>query len=132
MRTAVTIFWKTAARVGGANIDKMVEAAAGIILWQEAARIELANLRGETYHLPEHREEYAGLLTCLSKQQVPDLSLYDAPEVVWRLPKEYHAGLLIASHNAQRVEQLLTDYGRRFAQDFLSFQPPKSDVRTTL
>lgn len=125
-------FLETAARVGGANIDRMVYAATGIELWQEAARIELADLRGETYQLPDYRREHAGLLTCLARQQYPDLSAYDAPERVWRVPKAYHAGLLLASSDPKRITHLLADYAERFAQDFLTTAPPKTDARTNI
>ncbi len=125
-------FLETAARVGGANIDRMVQAATGIELWQEAARIELANLRHESYSLPQYRHEYAGLITCLSRQQHPDLSAYNDPEVVWRVPKPYHAGLIVASWEQPRIEQLLSSYANRFASDFLTSAPPKSNVRTTI
>ena len=124
-------FLETAARVGGAHIDKMVEAATGIALWQEAARIELASVRGEEYHLPEHREEYAGLIICLAREQWPDLSPYDEPEIVWRVPREYHAGLLVASADPERVSQLLEQYNERFARDFLMHAPNRKEVRTT-
>ena len=40
-------FLEIAARVGGANIDKMLEYATNINLWVEWARLELAHLRGE-------------------------------------------------------------------------------------
>lgn len=125
-------FLETAARVGGANIDKMVAAATGIVLWQEAARLVLADVRGETYQLPPHREEYAGLIICLARQEQPDLSAYQEPEIVWRLPKAYHAGLLIASPSAERVESLLTSYNERFAHDFLAVGKPKDEVRTNI
>ena len=125
-------FLETAARVGGANIDKLVRAATGIELWQEAARIEVASLHGEQYQLPEIHNDYAGLIICLAKQQHADLSGYQDPEIVWRLPKEYHAGLLVASPSADRVEQLLSEYTERFAHDFLAVAPPKSDVRTNI
>jgi biotin carboxylase len=125
-------FLETAARVGGANIDKMVEAATGIVLWQEAARLVLADVRGETYQLPPHRQEYAGLIICLARQQHPDLSAYQDEEIAWRLPKEYHAGLLVASPSVARVEQLLASYNERFAQDFLAVGQPKSEVRTNI
>ena len=57
-------FLETAARVGGANIDRLVEAATGIVLWQEAARIDLASVRRETYQPPTPRSDYAGLIIC--------------------------------------------------------------------
>jgi carbamoylphosphate synthase large subunit len=124
-------FLETAARVGGAHIDKMVEAATGIALWQEAARIELASVRGEEYVLPEHREGYAGLIICLARDQWPDLSAYDEPEIVWRVPREYHAGLLVASSQPERVSQLLDGYNERFARDFLMHAPNRKKARTT-
>ena len=126
-------FLETAARVGGANIDRLVKAASGIELWAEAARIELASIRGEQYQLPSVREDMAGLIICLAKQQWPDLSSYQDDEIVWRLQdKEYHAGLLLASPEAGRVEHLLHTYSERFAHDFLTSAPPKADVRTQI
>lgn len=125
-------FLETSARVGGANIEKMVEAATGIALWAEAARIELASIRGEAYVLPELRQDYAGLITCLARDEWPDLSAYSDPEVVWRVSKPYHAGLLVASPDAARIEALLTDYHNRFATDFLVHAPKARKVRTTL
>ncbi len=125
-------FLETAARVGGANIDRMVKAATGIELWAEAARVEIAGIRGENYQLPDHRQEYAGLITCLARQEYPDLSGYDNPEIVWRLEKPYHAGLLIASSEAQRIESLLGEYNGRFVHDFLHHLPGERAVRTTI
>lgn len=125
-------FLETAARVGGAHIDKMIEAATGIALWQEAARIELADIRGESYHLPDYRTDYAGLIICLARDEWPDLSAYNDPEVVWRVPRANHAGLLLASPDPVRIEQLLADYNERFAHDFLTHTPQTKKARTTL
>jgi hypothetical protein len=125
-------FLETAARVGGAHIDKMVEAATGIALWQEAARIELADARGESYRVPEHRDGYAGLIICLARDEWPDLSAYNDPEVVWRVPRANHAGLLVASPDPARVAALLADYNERFARDFLTHAPQTKQARTTL
>ncbi|MCP4418199.1 MAG: ATPase, partial [Chloroflexi bacterium] len=123
-------FLETAARVGGANIDRLVEAATGVVLWQEAARIDLANVRQEEYVPPTAHNDYAGLIICLAQQEQPDLSAYNDAEIVWRLPKKYHAGLLLAGEDYGRIEQLINQYNKRFAQDFLTSAPPKSDVRT--
>lgn len=125
-------FLETAARVGGANIDRMVKAATGIELWAEAARIELADIRGESYQLPAHREDYAGLIICLARDEFPDLSAYNDAEIVWRLEKPYHAGLLIASDETQRIESLLATYNDRFVRDFLHHLPGKKNVRTAI
>jgi biotin carboxylase len=117
-------FLEVAARVGGANIDRMVEAATNVNLWDAWARIEVSYLRGERCRLPEARRDYAGLVVCLSQQQHPDLSPYDAPEVAWRLDKEHHAGLIVASPDVGRVADLMDAYARRFEHDFLASQPP--------
>src|SRR6266567_2717415 len=53
-------FLECAARVGGAYINEMVEAASGINLWREWARIEVAG--GGSYTLPSSREEYGGII----------------------------------------------------------------------
>lgn len=116
-------FLETAARVGGANISDMVEAATGVNLWREWARVEVASARGEDYRPPEARDDSAGLLISLARQEWPDTGAYDDPEVVWRLEKRHHAGLLVASPRPERVEALLHDYLRRFREDFHASMP---------
>jgi biotin carboxylase len=123
-------FLETGSRVGGANIADLVEHAAGLNLWAEWARIEVSQARGELYELPPLREDYSGLLVCLARQPHPDLSAYNDPEVAWRLDKEYHAGLIVASPDSDRVQALLSDYANRFVRDFLDVQPPKEATRT--
>lgn len=111
-------FLETAARVGGAYIAEVVEAASGMNPWVEWARIVAAEMRGEVYALSAVREEYAGSVICLAKQEWPDLSAYDASEVVYRMRKHHHAGLIVRSPEAERVKGLLEEYGRRFYHDF--------------
>ncbi|MCB8950725.1 MAG: ATPase [Ardenticatenales bacterium] len=122
-------FLETAARVGGANLDRMVAAASEVDLWTEAARLEIADVRGESYTPPAAKDENAGILICLSRQEHPDLSAYNDPEIVWRLPKPHHAGVIVASPDAARVEQLINAYAGRFAQDFLAIAPPQAPTR---
>ena len=115
-------FLETAARVGGANIAEVVEAATDINLWVEWARIEIG--RGESkYELPQHRGDYAGIVISLARQQSPDTSAYTDPEIVWRLDKPHHVGLIVASDDPKRVEYLLEDYSRRFYGDFFTSEP---------
>jgi glutathione synthase/RimK-type ligase-like ATP-grasp enzyme len=118
-------FLEIAARVGGAHISDLVEAATGLNLWAEWARIEIDHLRGEPYQLPEVRQDYGGLLVSLARQEYPDTSAYQDPEVVWRLNKKQHVGLIVASPDAGRVSALLESYGERFMSDFLAVAPPK-------
>ncbi|HKP85186.1 MAG TPA: ATP-grasp domain-containing protein [Blastocatellia bacterium] len=116
-------FLETAARVGGANIAECVEASSGLNLWAEWARIEIAG-EDRAYELPAHRDDYAGVIISLAKQEHPDTSAYDAPEIVYRLKKPYHAGLVIASPDLGRIEQLLDEYSHRFYRDFYATGPP--------
>jgi biotin carboxylase len=117
-------FLECAARVGGAYINEMVEAATGINLWREWARIEVAGEDG-TYRLPETREEYAGVILSLARQEEPDTSAYNDPEILLRIKKHHHAGLILRSTDAERVRTLLEGYAQRFAQEFTAVEPPR-------
>ena len=112
-------FLETSARVGGANLSSLVEAATGINLWREWAKIEI--LKGEKpYVLPKVNNDFAAILSSLSKQEWPNLDAYNDPEVVWRLKKEYHAGLIIKSPSKERIDQLVKEYNKRFYNDFFA------------
>lgn len=117
-------FLETAARVGGANIEQLVEAATGVNLWAEWARLEVAHAQDQPYQTPQDEGNYAGVLICLARQEWPDLSGYQDPEIVYRLNKKHHVGLVIASEDANRIEALIADYSQRFAHDFLAVAPP--------
>ncbi|HKT88907.1 MAG TPA: ATP-grasp domain-containing protein [Candidatus Sulfotelmatobacter sp.] len=117
-------FLECAARVGGAYINEMVEAATGINLWREWARIEISGGNG-TYKLPPIRQEYAGVILSLARQENPDTSAYNDPEVVLRIKKHHHAGLVLRSADSGRIPALLEDYAQRFAQEFLAVEPPR-------
>lgn len=112
------LFLECAARVGGAYIAEVVEAAAGVNPWVEWAQMLLAEMQGAAYSLPPVREDYAGSVICLARQEWPDLTGYDAAEVVYRMRKHHHAGLIVQSPSADRVRSLLEEYARRFFHDF--------------
>src|SRR5258706_3134573 len=116
-------FLETAARVGGANIVELIEASTGINLWREWARIELAS--GEQrYQLPGYRQDYAGVIVTLARQEYPDTSAYQEPEITWRLNKRHHLGFVVTAQEHDRVVYLLDDYMQRFAVDFSATLPP--------
>jgi len=117
-------FLECAARVGGAYINEMVETATGINLWREWARIEVAGGDG-SYKLPPVQEEYAGVILSLAKQEDPDTSAYNDPEVSLRIKKHHHAGLVLKSSDPNRIPPLLEGYAQRFAQDFMAVEPPR-------
>jgi biotin carboxylase len=115
-------FIEVAARVGGAYISNMVEAATGINLWREWARLEVG--AGKTpYHLPKPRHEYAGVVVSLARQETPDTSAYADPEIVLRIPKHHHAGFVFRAAKAERIVELLDSYAERFRNDFFATQP---------
>ncbi|PMD99435.1 ATPase [Siphonobacter sp. BAB-5405] len=103
-------FLETASRVGGAHLAEMVEAASGINLWREWARIETATVEGTPYELPELKPAYSGIIISLAREQWPDLSEYVAPEIGWRMQEEYHVGLIVQSENRDRILELLDQY----------------------
>lgn len=117
-------FLECAARVGGAYINEMVEAATGLNLWREWARIEICGGDG-SYKLPAVREEYAGVILSLARQKEPDTSAYNDSEVLLRIKKHHHAGLVLKSADPQRIPALLEEYARRFAEEFLAVEPPR-------
>ena len=114
------LFLETSARVGGAHLAEMIEAAGGLNLWEEWAKLEL---RG-AYSPAELRKDYASILICLARQEWPDLSGFDAPEVVWKLHQNHHAGLILRSSKAARVDALTEQYTARFYELFFSSLPP--------
>jgi biotin carboxylase len=116
-------FLETSARVGGAYIVNVIEAATGLNLWREWAAVEIAGEDGD-YQLPEHRRDYSGIVLTLARQPEPDTSTYNDPEIVYRVSKHHHAGLIVASPDSGRVERLLVDYTDRFIRDFSASVPP--------
>jgi len=115
-------FIEIAARVGGAYISDLVEAASGINLWREWAKLEVGAGK-EPYVLPAPRQDYAGVIVSLARQQQPDTSAYTDAEIVYRVTKYHHAGFVVKSHDSARVKELLENYSRRFVNDFLATQP---------
>lgn len=115
-------FLEIAARVGGAYIAEVLEAAAGVNLWREWARLEIGvDLASKT---SSPRQDYAGIVLSLARQEYPDTSAYDDPEIVYRVKKKHHVGLIVRSANLERVSELLDQYAQRFADDFIAIVPP--------
>jgi hypothetical protein len=116
-------FLETSARVGGAYIVDVVEAATGVNLWREWARVEIAGEDG-VYIPPVAREQCGGIVLSLARQEMPDLSAYDDPEIAVRVRKSHHAGLIVTSPDPSRVAHLLEAYTQRFYGDFHASAPP--------
>ena len=115
-------FLEIAARVGGAYIADVIEAATGINLWREWACLEVGAGK-EPYRLPAKRSDYAGVILSLARQEHPDTSSYTDEEIAYRVNKFHHAGFVLKSPSQERIQQLLDSYTRRFVEDFLATQP---------
>lgn len=115
-------FLEIAARVGGAYIADVLEAATGVNLWREWARMELAE--SPVRAIKPLRREYAGIILSLAKQEFPDTASYVDEEIVYRVKKRHHAGLIVRSKSLERVNELLDDYAHRFVDDFVAVVPP--------
>lgn len=116
-------FLEIAARVGGAYISDVLEAASGVNLWREWARLEILDGKAPSKITPL-RKEYAGIILSLAKQEYPDTSAYADEEIISRVKKRHHAGLIVRAPRLERINQLLDDYGRRFVEDFVAVAPP--------
>jgi biotin carboxylase len=115
-------FLEVAARVGGAYISDVIEAATGINLWREWARLEVGAGK-QPYQLPPTSNDYAGVLVSLARQERPDTSAYNDPEIVYLITKYHHAGFVLRSPKPERIQELLDSYSKRFQADFLATQP---------
>lgn len=120
-------FLETSARVGGANISDLVEATTGVNLWREWAKLETLD-DGASYALPEARQQAGGIIISLARQEWPDMTAYTDPEIVWRIHKPWHAGMIVVSSDHARISELLNDYSQRFYQDFFASLPPQYDT----
>ncbi|HEX8070560.1 MAG TPA: ATP-grasp domain-containing protein [Pyrinomonadaceae bacterium] len=115
-------FLEIAARVGGAYIAETHEAATGLNIWREWARLELADAFGG-YELPPVRHDYGGIALSLARQEWPDTSGFNDPEIAYRVRKRHHVGLVVRAPDERRVHELLDDYARRFQHDFSAVAP---------
>ncbi len=116
-------FLETASRVGGAHLAEMVEAASGINLWAEWARLEIAMCLGENYKLPKTRSDNAGIIVSLSKYEHPDVSTFDDEEIVWKLKKPHHVGIIVRSKDRNTILKLLDAYAERIKNEYHASLP---------
>jgi biotin carboxylase len=117
------LFLETSARVGGAFIADTIEAGTGINLWREWARIEIAGTDG-AYDVPTVRRDCSAIVLSLARQAEPDMSSFTDSEIVVRIKKAHHAGLIVASPDPARIDALIADYTERYYRDFFATAPP--------
>ncbi|MBB3837726.1 biotin carboxylase [Runella defluvii] len=116
-------FLETASRVGGAHLAEMVDYSSGINLWKEWAHIEHAKAINADYVLPEVQNLYSGIIISLARQQWPDMSPFNDPEIVWQMKEEYHVGLIVQSPSRSRVMELMDKYAEMIRHDYHASAP---------
>jgi biotin carboxylase len=115
---------EVACRVGGAYIANVHDYACGFNLWREWAKLEIATPENP-YKLPKLRKEFAGVILSLANTDEPDTSAYTDSEIVYRIKKKRHAGLIVCAKKYERVQELLENYAERFIQDFTVVAPAR-------
>lgn len=120
-------FLETSSRVGGAHLADMVEAASGINLWSEWAKLETAVALGYAYKVPKIKRIYSGIIISLSKHQWPDMAPFNDPEVVWNMNEEFHVGCIVASSSRGQVLSLLDKYAAIIQKDYHASAPSSID-----
>jgi biotin carboxylase len=115
---------EVACRVGGAYIANVLEYACNFNLWREWAKLETAT-EERPYRLPTMRQDYAGVVLALANTDSPDTSHYNDEEIVYRVTKPKHVGLIFYSKKQKRVAELLNVYSDRIVADFLAVMPAK-------
>ena len=115
---------EVACRVGGAYIANVLEHACGFNLWREWAKLETAT-EEMPYKLPKLRKDFAGITLALANTDEPDTSHYTDAEIVYRVNKPKHIGLIFHSTKQTRIDELMATYSERITADFLAVAPAK-------
>jgi biotin carboxylase len=121
--TGEFLFLETSSRVGGAHLAEMVEYASGVNLWAEWARLETAVVSGKPYKIPTDKLQHAGIVVSLSRDEHPDSSQFKDKEIVWRLKKLWHIGLIVRHKKTERVLELLHNFTERIRHDYHATAP---------
>ena len=118
-------FLETAARVGGAHIPDLIEAASSINIWREWAKIEDALLTDKSYKLPEASAKHAGLLISLIKDEKADRTPFTNDEVYKFLEIPYHIGIVYQSDDKGRIQDHLDNAAAMVTGGMLNVIPPR-------
>ncbi len=103
-------FLETSARVAGGNIEQVLRYATGIKIWQEAAKMELADWRQKDYQLPKLENNAAALIACpLDKSNAGQVE-FSAPEVKFQLQQDRYITLVLQAKNQALLQGLIEHY----------------------
>lgn len=117
-------FLETSSRVAGAHIPDMIEAATGVNIWREWAKLENALLNKKDYDVKATQQLFAGLVIALAKEKNPDTQLYQNNEVLKFIEKDYHIGIVYQSNNAEKIQQRLDEAAEKITDNLLNILPP--------
>ena len=106
----------------GAPIRLVVPGSYGCACIKWVTAISFVNDAAEA---TSQMQEYAAVILSLARQENPDTSAYNDPEVCLRIKRHHHAGLVLRSQDPLRLPALLDGYSVRFAQEFLAVEPPR-------
>ncbi len=113
-------FLETSARVGGANIADLIEAASGLNMWAEWAKVEVAAACGGSYEATERERAQGGLLVSLARQEWPDTSGFNDTGVGMADEKEapcgIHSKIATKRTSLRAVEELHRASAQRFSR----------------
>ena len=118
-------FLETSSRVGGAHIPDLVEAATGINIWHEWAKLENALLRNQNYEVNKPTGFFAGLIVALAKELHPDTSEFENNEIYRFLPIDYHIGIVYKSDSEDKIQERLDEAALLITEKILNILPPK-------
>ena len=118
-------FLETSSRVGGAHIPDLVEAATGINIWREWAKLEDCLLKNKKYEIGKPTGFFAGLIIALTKEIHPETSDFECEEVHQFLPMDYHIGIVYKSDNEAKVKNRLDEAAALITEKILNILPPK-------
>ncbi len=117
-------FLETSSRVGGAHISDMIEVSAGINIWAEWAKIEVADALGEKYKLPKINKHHTGLIVSLTRQAEPDISPFSDPEIAWRMAgHDHHLGFIVKTQTQKHALEILEKYTSMIRENYHAAQP---------
>lgn len=68
--------------------------------------------------LPKVRQDHAGIIVSLSKYEHPDNSTFEDKEIVWRMNKKHHIGLILQGKDRNKILHLLDKYCERVRNEF--------------
>ena len=78
---------------------------------------------GLPYNAPADSNQNAGIVVSLSRYQHPDTSGFNDHELVWRMNKEWHIGLIVKSESRDKILSLLDGYTKRIGEEFHASLP---------